>query len=470
MWQKYFLASNIEEVLEILSEQSNKARIVAGATDLLLEMERGLRNNIETLVDISKIQGLRDIEIQPDGKIHIGPLVTHNDCIASPLIRNYAEPLALACWLVGSPQIRNRGTIAGNLVTASPANDTITPLMALGAEVTLRSQYGERIVSLSDFYTGVRQTLINSDEMIVNIAFSPMTKQDSGVFIKNALRRSQAIAVINLAIILKFKAGIVSSAAITLGAVAPTVIHAFEAEQYLLSKTLDNDTINIAADLAAKSSLPIDDVRSSSAYRKNIVRILTSRGLRLLANQQKPESIPHEPVLLQTPQSNSQFQQGRYLQDAPIITTINGKKHTFLSGQTKSLLHLLREDAGLTGAKEGCGEGECGACTIYMDGKAVLSCLIPAPCAHGSEIVTIEGLSDNGKLHPLQESFIREGAVQCGFCTPGFIMSGAKLLQEKERPNRDQIAEAITGNLCRCTGYYKIIEAIEASIHEEQAI
>jgi len=472
MWKKYINASSIDDALEVLAEKGDSCRIVAGATDLILELERGVRRDIHTLIDITRIPGLDQITQDEDDVIHLGAMVTHNHCVASRLIRERAYPLAKAAWEVGAPQIRNRGTVAGNLITASPANDTITPLMAMDAWVKLQSKRGTRRVALSDFYTGVRSTVMEADEMLVDIAFPSMKASQVGTFVKLALRRAQAISIVNIAIILELEDVTVGSspvgrsASVTLGAVAPTIIHADEAEAYLRGKPLTDDVIAKAGQLAMVSSHPIDDIRGSADYRREMVRVCTIRGISELVGKRELAKIPENAVLLW----GKEFAAGRPVlgssfPNSPIETTINGKKFVFESGYGKSLLRLLREEGQLTGTKEGCAEGECGACTIFLDGKAVMACLVPAPRAHGADILTIEGLAVGDKLNPVQQAFVEEGAVQCGYCTPGFLMSGTKLLEERENPNRGEIEQAITGNLCRCTGYYKIVQAIEKATY-----
>lgn len=472
MWKSYYNAVSVEDVLRTLAQHGERARIVAGGTDLILELERGVRPGVEVLIDVSRIPHLDEISLDENGWIHLGATVTHNQCVDSKLIVEHGFPLARAAVEVGAPQIRNRGSIAGNLITASPANDTIPALMALGAKVRLASVQGEREVSLEEFYTGVRKTVMRSDEMLVEIIFPALSKEWCGTFYKLGLRRAQAISVVNSAVLLKLEGGVVKEARITLGAVTPVIVHAEEAEKFLLGRQLDEETMASASELAQKAARPIDDVRASKEYRLEMVRVCVLRCLRALSRGEERKGFPQRPVLLQS---------GRYRQNGnhpaqhfdaslwhhrdevelPIVTRINGKEYRFEHGQQKTLLRLLREDGGLIGSKEGCAEGECGACTVFLDGMAVMSCLVPAPRAHGAEITTIEGLASEGELHAVQRAFIDQGAVQCGYCTPGFLMSAAMLLDEYSDPTREEIKQAISGNLCRCTGYYSIITAIE---------
>ncbi|HET7011676.1 MAG TPA: FAD binding domain-containing protein, partial [Anaerolineales bacterium] len=264
MWDRYFSVPSLEEAVAALAAGAGQARIVAGATDLILELERGLRPGIRTLIDITRVPGMGEIVLGADGRIHLGPLVTHNQAAASPLIQARAFALARACWEVGAPQIRNRGTIAGNVITASPANDSIPPLMALDAHVTLRSASGERRLPLSEFYTGVRKTVMRPDELMTSIDFEPLPETGRSTFIKLALRRAQAVSVVNLAAAVVFDGSKVERARLTLGSVAPTIVRASEAETYLTGKNPTDEVIARAAELAAQASRPIDDVRGSA--------------------------------------------------------------------------------------------------------------------------------------------------------------------------------------------------------------
>ncbi len=146
-----------------------------------------------------------------------------------------------------------------------------------------------------------------------------------------------------------------------------------------------------------------------------------------------------------------------------ISLTINGEPRTLATPANRTLLQLLREDLGLTGTKDGCSEGECGACTVIMDGQPVNACLVLAAQADGRQIITIEGLGTREHPHPLQQAFVDDGAVQCGYCIPGIIMSSYALLKANAKPSEEEIRQAIAGNLCRCTGYTKIVTAVKTA-------
>ncbi|MDW8316332.1 MAG: FAD binding domain-containing protein [Anaerolineae bacterium] len=485
MWHTYYQPTTLSEALALLSQHGDQARVIAGGTDLIIELERGVRRQ-RILVDITRIPGLDRIELdEAQGEITLGPLVTHNDVVASPLLVERAFPLAQACWEVGAPQIRNRGTVAGNLITASPANDTITPLWALDAAVTLTSQArGSRRLTFDQFFLGVRRTALQPDELLTGIHLRALPAHARGAFIKLGLRRVQAISLVNAAVVVEFAEPPhlpqrssrgngtiweelpVVCARIALGAVAPTIVRAEAAEASLVGRALTDEAIAEASRLAMEAARPIDDVRASADYRRDMVRVLVARALRLVREGNERANWPDRPVLLRSP-----------VADHPSPTTepwppvadhgssvtlrLNGRTVTLEHAAGKTLLRALREDGHMTGVKEGCAEGECGACTVWLDGQAVMACLVPAERAAGCDVVTVEGLARNGDLHPIQSAFIAEGAVQCGYCTPGLVMSGAMLLQERPDPTFSDIQQALAGNLCRCTGYAKVIAAVE---------
>jgi xanthine dehydrogenase iron-sulfur cluster and FAD-binding subunit A len=514
LWQHYYQPSSLDQALQLLQQHAGSARIIAGGTDVLVELQRGVKPTT-TLIDITRLHELKYVRHVGE-TIQIGGLATHNDVIASDACVQYALPLAQSCWEVGAPQIRTRATIAGNLITASPANDTITPLMALGAEVVLLSAAGTRTVPLRDFYTGFRKTAIQPDELLCEIHLPALQENQRGLFIKLGLRRAQAISVIDIAIVLTFgeeglgtgdweKAGNppisdpqspIADARITLGCLAPMIVRAPTAEAYLKGKRLDAAVCAEAGRMACADAAPIDDVRGSAGYRLTTLANLIAEGLRRIADGRERTGWPAQPVLLETLPDQADKQTSRQAHRKgkssvlTIETTINGQPYALHGAHTKSLLDALREDAGLTGSKEGCAEGECGACTVWLNGQAVMACLVPAPQAHGGEIVTIEGLAGTTNdqrrttndvpsssvlghsspegLHPLQQAFIANAAVQCGYCIPGMLMAGAKLLDEQAHPSLEQIQTALSGNICRCTGYRKILDAVLAAAARDE--
>lgn len=469
MWRNYFQPTSLEAALELLAEHPG-ARLLSGGTDLLVELGRGVRPT-KTLIDLTRIAELRYLRAE-QGQIALGALATHNDIIAAAACRAGALPLAQASLEVGAPQIRARATVAGNLVTASPANDTITALMALDAELCLISREGERIVPLAQFYQGVRRTILAPGELLREIRLPALSSKRRGIFLKLGLRRAQAIAVINVAVVVELAEERATAplvdARIALGCVAPTIVRASAAEAALRGAELNAEVCARAASLAGEAISPIDDLRGSAAYRREAVAALVKRALTRLAEGSEAANWPDRPVLLEQ-HTGFEAEQKALAAHAPVATIVNGTPVELSA--TKTLLDALREDAGLTGSKEGCGEGECGACTVWLDGQAVMSCLVAAGQAHGRHVTTIEGLAathQGSGLHPLQRSFITEGAVQCGYCIPGMLMAGAKLLAEHPQPELAQIQAALGGNICRCTGYRKIIAAVQAAASEQR--
>ncbi|MCY3562859.1 MAG: FAD binding domain-containing protein [bacterium] len=463
---RYESPSLVEEALSLLARHRHRARLVAGGTDLVLEVRRGVRSGVEVLVDISRIAGLDNIRQDAGGVIHLGPLVTHADVVSSDLIRSRALPLAQASLEVGAPPLQARSTVVGNLVTASPANDTISALTALDARLDISSERGDRQEALADFYPGIRRTTLAPDEMVTGVSFRGLEADQTGVFVKLGLRMAQAISVVHMALVVeRDAAGVTTMARIALGSVAPVIVRSAEAERELMGRRLDEPAIVAAAQAAARAINPIDDLRGTADYRRWATEVMVRRALTALADGSERRSMPSRPVHFGASRRATLTKAHSHREGDPIEAVVNGTPVVTRSGGELTLLDWLRDVAGpaagvsLTGTKEGCAEGECGACLVFLDSEAALSCLTPAPRAHGAEIVTVEGLGAGG-MSPVQAAFCRTGAVQCGYCTPGFLMSATKLLERLPAPTTDEIVTALSGNLCRCTGYYSIIEAV----------
>ncbi len=463
----HLIPSTLDGALELLAEHGASAKLIAGGTDLILECARRQHPEVEVLIDITALPGLDLIEFN-DETATIGPLVTHNQIVRTPEMWRRATPLAQACWEIGSPQLRNRATVVGNVVTASPANDTITPLRVLDAVLTVRSVGGERRLALDGFHTGVRASLLEPDEMVTAITFRTLRHGERGLFLKAGNRMSQAISVVHAALVFDPDLG-PASARVALGSVAPTILEFAPPEPAVFD---DAGIADFAASVVEELR-PIDDVRATAEYRKATVETMIRRGFTALRDD---EAGPHpKPVLLSS--SGTAHTSGGAAAIGPdewIQATVNGQEVSAGGAAGKTLLDWLRDDVrsgeadALTGTKEGCAEGECGACTVQMNGAAVMACLVPAARAHGADIVTVEGIgrlaeNEADLLHPVQQAFIDHTAVQCGFCIPGFIVAGASLLDEHPQPTRQEIVDALAGNLCRCTGYYKIIDAMVAA-------
>ena len=458
-------------------------------------------------MDLSVLQGLDTITVT-DERVCLGPLVTHSDVVGWEPMTTVGLPLAQACLEVGSPQLRNRATVAGNLVTASPSNDTISALYALNASVTvMAANKNERTMPLKDFITGYRNTVLEPGELVTGISFDALHSSRRGIFVKLGLRHAQAISVVHAAIVIgvsqhasdKHKVGaneIVEDMTVALGSVGPTVVLSETAGEIAQGRRLDDPGLaHDVASAACESVAPIDDLRSTADYRNRMVEVVVRRALQALAAgteaatwPDRPprlisNSTPSSPSIPTTEPATSHHTDTTTITDTgctdtttitdtgctetttitdntTITATVNGTERRAANAVSTTLLDWLRMELGLTGAKEGCAEGECGACTVHLDGQAVLACLIPAARADGSEITTVEGVASPGDLHPVQQALIDTGGVQCGFCTPGFVMSAVMLAEEIQDPDRRQVEHALSGNLCRCTGYYSIIDAL----------
>ena len=457
----YVRPTSLQEVTAALREQPDAA-ILAGGTNLLVDMKLE-RVRPANVIDITFVPELHGVEERSDG-LWIGALTSIYALATSELLWKDYTALAEAAAAFGSTQVMMRGTLGGNVCNGSPASDTVPALIAFGADAYLVGLDGERMVPIGDLLDGPGRVRLRKGEILAAIRLPRAGGRSGSAFLKLSRVRAD-LAKVSVAVRLsRGEDGQCTSVRIELGSVGPTVVRARNAEGALSGKEVTSELALTAGEIAAGEIQPIDDVRSTAEYRQRAAIALThdctlkaweraSTGVAAV-----PRGEAEEP--LRQDQEVEPLQLGPD-EKARIVLTVNGARHELDVYPNELLLNVLRERLELTGTKYGCGIGECGACTVWLNGVPVLGCLVLAVSADGAEVRTIEGLAaPDGTLDPLQEAFIEENAFQCGYCTPGMLMMTKKLLEEIPEPTEDEIRDYLKGNHCRCTGYASVVRAV----------
>jgi len=469
---KYYEPTTVEEAVRVLAEHGAAARLVAGGTDVVVNLNTGASDPPAVLVSVQRITGLGDLDVGAD-RVTIGAAVTFGRLLFSESLRQTLPALSSVAGKIAGPQIRNMATIGGNIGNASPGGDMLNPLLALGATVELARADGDRVatreVALADYFTGPGQSVREPTELLTKIHVDVPPAGFCYANEKFGRRPSMECAVLAVGVgaVVDGRGGL-SDVRVVFSALAPTPLLGGKTAAVLEGQIVTEELLEAAGRQARAEVQPIDDIRGSAAYRLELTEVLTRRAVRRLTAPQDAEPVSIWPAFADGGQccgkghaAAAASRTAASGEDVRSINfTLNGAAVTAVVKPLTSLMHVIREHVGLLGTKLGCGEGECGTCTVVLDGVTVNSCLQLAVQCHGRDVVTIEGLSRNGSLDRVQEAFVAHGAIQCGFCTPGMILQAWWVLQQSTEVTPEFAARAVEGNLCRCTGYVKIVEAI----------
>jgi len=469
----YLRPTSLKEALTMLKEHAG-ARILAGGTNVLVDMKLEQQAQPAKVIDITHVPGLSGIAEDGSG-VRIGALTPIRSLATSNLLWTSYTALAEAAAAFGSTQIAMRGTLGGNICNGSPASDTVPALLVLGAEAILASASGERVVPLGDLLSGPGKVRLRDGEILTAVRLPKSVGQAGSAFLKIGRVRAD-LAKVNVAVRLtRDEAGRCASARIELGSVGPTVLRARKSELLLSKEAVTDAKVLAAAEAVAGDIQPIDDVRSTADYRRRAAMALVHDCVELAWARCSGDAAPvlaGLPRVARETEAKANLTAERRAAVLPSLSvdadesvvvslTVNGEAMEIDVAPNELLLNVLRERLELTGAKYGCGIGECGACTVWLDGQPALACLVLAVAADGADVRTIEGLAaSDGTLDPLQQAFIDEDAFQCGYCTPGMLMMTKKLLEEIPQPTEDEIRDYLRGNHCRCTGYVSIVRAV----------
>jgi carbon-monoxide dehydrogenase medium subunit len=478
---EYLAPRTMDEALDALSAHREHAKVLAGGQSLVpLLAYRLARPGL--IVDLGGLD-LAGIASE-DRALRLGALVRHCQLEASETIARRCPILGEAAALIGNVRVRSLGTLGGSLAHADPAAELPMVLTALDARLTLRSAAGARTIGAADFFQGYLTTALAPDELLIEAAFDPL--DGSGYAVEEFSRRAGDFAIVAVAALVTLDArGRVEEGRLAFGGVGATPLRAPAAEDLLRGHEPTPDRIARASAVARDGLAPESDAFASASYRRLLARVLARRALgravaRALSMERGSTRQPGGPTATGAapwpatrgePAAGGGSARRERDPNAPagpglwrIALAINGRARDVDVRPSQTLLEVLRDTLGIFDAKEGCGEGACGTCTVLLDGRPVSSCLVLALSARGRSLVTVRGIEREGGLHPLQETFVRHGAVQCGFCTPGMLLTALAFLEHHPLPSRHQIRSALEGNLCRCTGYTKIVDAVEAYV------
>ncbi len=442
------------EALAVLAEGGDDIKLLSGGMSLLPMMALGLVRP-RMVLSLNRIEGRGYVRDDRDA-LRVGAGTRHYEIIRDPLIARHCPLLAEAASFIGDMQVRNRGTIGGSLAHADPAADYSPVLVTVGARVVVRSRRGEREIAAEKFFTGLMATALARGEIVTEVVV-PKLGAARGAYTR--LHRIEGnFAIVNAAAVLND-----ANARIALGGAGPVPI-ALDVSAELSHGVTDDALAAVGRRVRAACGDAPADLNASADYRRQMAAVYAERALAIAAGRTPAR---HAAEMGRKAAASASTQNkpaagtvGGALRTA-IAIAVNGQPRRLEADNRMVLADLLRDVLGLTGTHIGCGTGSCGACTVMLDGRTVKSCSVLAADVDGCAVETIESLApDIQHLHPLQESFVRNHGQQCGYCTPGMVMSALQLLRDNPNPDEAAIRHGISGNLCRCTGYQFIVNAI----------
>lgn len=467
-------ARSVDHAIRLLQEHP-QAQIIAGGSDVLVQMREGKRAGAE-LVSIYGLDELRGVSMEEDGTIRIGPLTSFSHITRDPLIRKYIGVLGEAVDMVGGPQIRNIGTIGGNTCNGVTSADSASTLFAWDAVIELTGPEGVRRIPIRDFYIRAGKVDLRPAEIQTGILIRRESYEGyQGHYIKYAMRNAMDIATLGCSVNVKLSDDrkTFTDIRIAYGVAGPVPMRAVHAEAAGKGLPVTEDSIEKISSTVLEDVTPRDSWRASKAFREHISKVLCKRALEEAVKRaesgteqeiEREEKADIRAGVSADAEKSFSGESGRY---KLIRCRINGVDREAVVDVRASLTDMLRNDYSLTSVKKGCEVGECGACNVIIDGECYNSCIYLAAWADGKEIRTLEGLmGPNGELSDIQQAFIDEAAVQCGFCTPGVIMSAVEILESGKEYTRDELRKLLSGHLCRCTGYENILNAVEKTMRK----